>query len=99
MTVRYHRDAEAALLKRENVRRPVAWAIHPADATRFAAGGQHCQTRQCREPIAIVTWRWWRSTEAGRVLVAEHFRCGQHGQEFATRHHITIEPPPDKPSR
>jgi hypothetical protein len=45
----------------------VAWRVHPADAAQFAAEGQHCQVRRCRNPVAVVSWRWWRSTAAGRV--------------------------------
>lgn len=99
MVARFHRDAELAALKRAKVRRPIAWTIHPADAAWFTARGQRCQTRRCVKPISVVTWRWWRSTEAGRILLAEHFRCDEHGQEFAARYRITIEPPPDEPSR
>jgi hypothetical protein len=95
MTARFHRDAEAALLKRENVRHPIAWRIHPADIARDTAEGKRCETRRCRNPVAVVTWRWWRSAEAGRVLLTEHLVCDQHGQEFAGRHHIKIGPPPD----
>jgi hypothetical protein len=32
------------------------------------------------------------------VLLAEHQVCDEHGEEFATRHHLEIEPPPDRPS-
>jgi hypothetical protein len=81
------------------VRRPLAWRIHPGDAAGFAAQGKGCETRRCRNPIAVVTWRWFRSAAAGRVLVAEHFVCDQHGQEFAARHHVEIEPSPPEPSR
>jgi hypothetical protein len=94
MTVRYHRDTEIAALTREKVRRPIAWRIHPADAARDAAQGSHCQARRCRNPIAVVTWRWWRSTEAARMLLTEHLACDQHGQEFAGRRRIEIEPSP-----
>ena len=73
---------------------PVCWRLHPDDVTRLAAEGQHCETRRCRNPIAIVTWRYWRSTAAGRVLLAEHAVCVQHGRAFAERHGIEIEPPP-----
>jgi hypothetical protein len=98
MSARFHRDAELAQLKRTKVRRPRAWRIHPDDIVRFAAEGQHCQTRRCHDPVAIVTWRFWRSTEARRVLLAEHLVCERHGQEFAGRHHIEIEPHPgDEP--
>jgi hypothetical protein len=47
-----------------------------------------------------VTWRYFWSAADGRVLVAEHFRCEEHGQEFARRHHIEIEPaPPERSTR
>jgi hypothetical protein len=80
-------------------RRPIAWQIHPAAAAWFAAERKRCETRRCRNPVSVVTWRYWRSAEAGRVLAAEHFVCDEHGQEFAARHHIQIEPPPAEPSR
>jgi hypothetical protein len=95
MSARFHRDADAARLKQEKVRRPLAWTIHPDDVVRFAAEGHHCETRRCHAPVAIVTWRFWRSTEARRVLLTEHLVCSDHGQEFATRHHIQVGPPPD----
>jgi hypothetical protein len=72
----------------------VVWRIHADDAARFAAGGKHCETRRCRNPVTVVTWRYFRSAAAGRVLVAEHFVCDAHGAEFAQRHHVTIEPAP-----
>ena len=74
------------------VSRPQAWRIRPSEAARFAAEGKRCETRKCREPVAIVTWRWWRSAAAGRVLVSEHQVCEQHGTEFAARHHIGVDP-------
>jgi hypothetical protein len=74
--------------------------VHPDDAARFAERGEHCDARRCREPIAIVTWRYFWSAAAGRVLVAEHFRCEEHGREFAGRHRIEIEPaPPERSTR
>jgi hypothetical protein len=76
----------------------LAWRIHADDAARFAAEGQHCETRRCRNPVSVVTWRWWRSAAAGRVLVTEHFVCDQHAQEFAGRYHIEIEPSPPERS-
>jgi hypothetical protein len=80
--------------------RPVAWRIHPDDAARFAQSAEHCETRRCREPIAIATWRYWRSAPVGRVLVAEHFVCEEHGREFAARHRIGIESaPPERSTR
>lgn len=48
------------------------------------------QTQRCHEPITVCTWRWWRSSEAGKVLIAGHFRCDQH--------HIEVGPPPGRPS-
>jgi hypothetical protein len=92
MIVRFH----AEIPKHENVRRPIAWRIHPGDAARDTAAGKHCETRRCRNPVAVVSWRWWRSAEAGRVLLTEHLVCDQHGAEFAQRHHIEIEPAPSE---
>jgi hypothetical protein len=74
------------------VSRPQAWRIRPSEVTRFTADGKHCETRRCREPVAIVTWRWWRSAAAGRVLVSEHQVCERHGTEFAARHRIGVDP-------
>ena len=99
MTVRHHRDADVAALKREKLRRPIAWRLHADDVARSAAARKSCETRRCRNPVSVVTWRWWRSAEAGRVLLTEHEVCDQHGREFASRHHIEMEPPPDDPSR
>jgi hypothetical protein len=96
MTVTY---ADPAALKREKVHPPLAWYIHPDDVARFAADHWHCETRECRRPITAASWRWWRSAEAGRVLLTEHLVCGSHAREFADRHGITIDPPPDRPSR
>src|SRR5690242_2913063 len=95
MTVRFHHDAEAAALKRQKVRRPIAWRIHPDDITQFTAERKHCGNRRCHDPVSIVTWRFWRSTEAARVLLAEHLACERHGQEFAARHRIPVGPAPD----
>ena len=99
MTVRFPRGDEAELLKRERVPWPACWRIHPDDVARFAAEGKHCETRRCREPAAMVTWRYWRSTAARRVLLAEHLTCVGHGRAFAERHGIDIDPAPDRPSR
>lgn len=74
------------------VNRPQAWRIRPSEAARFTADGQHCETRRCREPVAIITWRWWRSAAARRVLVSEHQVCERHGAEFAVRYHIGVDP-------
>ncbi len=78
--------------------RPVAWRIHPGDVAMFAEAGKHCEHRGCHNPMTVNTWRYWRSTAAKRVLVAEHEVCDEHGQEFAARHHIEIEPAPAEPS-
>ena len=93
---RCHVEIEAAPM--EPVPWPVCWRIHPDDAAREAARGKHCETRRCREPIAMVTWRYWRSAAAGRVLVAEHEVCVQHGREFAERHGIDVEAAPPERS-
>ena len=95
MVARFHRDDELAALKRAKVRRPLAWRIHPDDAGKIIGGrGQYCETRRCHDQAVIVTWRWWKSTEAARVLLTEHIVCEKHGTRFAERHHITIRPAP-----
>ena len=91
MIIRYRTE----LPKLKDVRRPIAWRLHADDAARFAAERKHCETRRCRNPVSAVTWRWWRSAEAGRVLLTEHMVCDQHVREFASRHHLEIEPPPE----
>ena len=92
MITRFQRDTEAAALKRPAVARPQAWRIRQTEVARLAADGKHCETRKCREPAAAVTWRWWRSAAAGRLLVSEHLVCERHGAEFAARHHIDVDP-------
>jgi hypothetical protein len=98
MTVRFPRGDDAERLRTEQVPWPVCWRIHEADAARFAASGKHCETRRCRKPVAMVTWRWWRSAEAGQVLLSEHLVCAGHGRDFAERHGIDIESAPSRPS-
>lgn len=83
----------------EPVKRPYAFYLHPAEAARLAAERKHCETRRCRRPITVCTWRWWRSAEAGRVLVSEHLACDEHGTGFAQRHHIEIDPPSERAAR
>jgi hypothetical protein len=97
MTVSFRRDADLAWLKRAKVPRPIAWTLHPADAAELAAKGEHCQVRRCRRAAVVVTWRWWRSAEVARILLAEHVVCTEHGQGFADRHHIQIEPARARP--
>jgi hypothetical protein len=77
--------------------RPLAWHLHPDDVAQWAAEGKYCEHRGCQNPQSINTWRYFWSKSAGRVLLAEHQVCDQHGQEFAARHHIEIQPPPDGP--
>jgi hypothetical protein len=92
MTGSFHRDAELAALKRETVPRPQAWRIRQTEVGRLAADSRHCETRKCREPVVIVTRRWWRAADVGRVLLAEHLVCERHGAEFAARYHIGVDP-------
>lgn len=79
------------------VRGPLAWRIRPGEGPAVVGRGSHCEgrrgTRRCKDPVAVVTWRWYRSTEVGRVLVSERFLCDEHAAEFAARHKIEIEPP------
>jgi len=97
MRTEFHRDAALEQLKRAEVPRPIAWTVHAADAAELADRGERCQVRRCRNPVTVVTWRWWRSTEVARVLLAEHLVCTDHGQKFAERHHIEVEPPSATP--
>jgi hypothetical protein len=76
---------------------PLAWHLHPDDVAQFAAEGKYCEHRGCQNPQSINTWRYFWSKSAGRVLLAEHQVCDQHGLEFAARHHLEIQPPPDEP--
>lgn len=57
------------------------------ERARFGTN-EHCETRRCRQPVAITTGRWF--TRKGRRMVAEHFVCLSHGQEFAARHGIEV---------
>jgi hypothetical protein len=98
MSVRFPRDDDADRLKREPVPWPRCWRIHPDDAAQLAAEGKHCETRKCHEPVAMTTWRWWRSTEVGKTLLSEHLVCVQHGRAFAERHQIDLEPAPPERS-
>jgi hypothetical protein len=92
MTVRF---ADPERLKREPLPEPIAWYLHPADARQFAAAGKHCEIRRCHRPQAVNVWRYWRSTEVGRILLSERQVCLEHGREFASRHGIPIDPIPE----
>jgi hypothetical protein len=92
MTSDFNRDAELAALKRETVPRPQAWRIRQAEVARLVSRGEHCETRRCAAPAVIVTRRWWRAADVGRVLLAEHLTCERHGTEFAARHRIGVDP-------
>jgi hypothetical protein len=73
---------------------PVAHYLFPGDADVFAARGEHCDHIGCREPRSIRTLRWYRWE--GRVRAAEHFYCTGHGQAFARRYRVEVEPAPDE---
>ena len=94
MAVKFDRDAALERLKQAKVPWPICWRINPADVAELAAKGRHCETRRCRGPITMATWRYWRSTVAARVLLSEHLVCTDHGRAFAERHGIEIEPAP-----
>lgn len=57
-----------------------------------AAGERHGNAPRCRQPIEVVTRRWFRRDGIARV--SERFWCAQHGQEKAERWGITIAPAP-----
>jgi hypothetical protein len=95
---RIRRGRRDGAMTTEPVPWPVCWRIHQDDAAQFASEKKHCETRKCREPVAMVTWRYWRSSAVGRLLLSEHLVCVQHGREFAGRHGIDLEPAPAKRS-
>ena len=87
MTTRLQRDTEAGA----PAPRPWARQLHSDELA--ALGAAHCETRRCRNPVAVTTWRYWRSSElGGQVLLAEHFVCREHGADFAARHSIPVDP-------
>jgi hypothetical protein len=71
---------------------PFARRIHQLEAAEFAREGQHCDTRRCREPIAV--YAWYHRRQHGEVLGHERLLCASHGEAFATRHHLAIEAAP-----
>ena len=75
---------------------PTARYVPRCDLKKLAHVGQHhCSVRKCRQPIAIVTRRWFRRDGIARA--SERFRCAQHGAEQAARWGITIAPAPKGP--
>lgn len=79
---------------------PFARNLHPAEIAELARDGQHCDVRRCREPVTI--YGWYHRRTGGQVLGYERFLCNAHGEDFARRHHLTIEPAPaesDLPDR
>ena len=71
---------------------PFARRLHQLEIDGSARRGEHCDTRGCREPVTIVGWYHRRS--GGQVLGFERFLCTAHGEAFAARHHLAIEPAP-----
>jgi len=71
-------------------RDPRARRLAAGEITALTRLGEHCDTRRCRQPVAIVTWWWFR--RHGQMRISERFICEDHGQEFARRHHLEIEP-------
>ena len=71
---------------------PSAWYLTQTEAAVFAARGDHCDVRGCREPVRAVTHRWF--TRDAAIRLAEHLVCAGHGEAFARRHHIDIAATP-----
>jgi hypothetical protein len=62
--------------------RPWARWLHRDELAALEATVRHCEIRKCGNPVAVITWRWWRSSElGGKVLVTEHFVCSEHGTD------------------
>lgn len=58
------------------------------EAAILTGRGEHCDTRRCRQPVAIVTWTFY--TWRGHRRVSERFVCEDHGNHFARRHRLEI---------
>lgn len=69
-------------------RDPQARRLLAEDIALFTRRGQHCDARRCRQPVAIVTWTWYRWR--GRRRISERLVCEAHGQAFARRHNLEI---------
>jgi hypothetical protein len=74
------------------LREPFARRTHPAETAEFTLDGWHCDVRRCREPVSVYAWYYPR--RGGRPTGAERFLCTPHGEAFARRQHLEIEPAP-----
>jgi hypothetical protein len=71
---------------------PFARRLHQLETAAFTRQGEHCDTRGCREPVAIYAWYYRRS--GGQVLGYERALCTAHGEAVAARHHLPVDPAP-----
>lgn len=69
---------------------PEARRLTADEAAVLTRRGEHCDARRCRQPVAIVTWRW--ITRRGQQRVYERIVCEAHGQKFARRHNLAVIP-------
>lgn len=73
---------------------PFARRLHPLEAAKFARQGRHCAVRGCREPVTVYGWYWRRERGLPRPIAYERELCTNHGEAFAARHHLVLEPAP-----
>jgi len=68
--------------------------LHPAEISELAARGQHCDVRRCREPIATYGWYYRFDRHLATKIGHERVLCLGHGEAFAARHRLVLEPAP-----
>lgn len=68
--------------------------LHPAEIADFARRGQHCDVRRCREPVEAYGWYYRFDRHLGKKIGHERFLCPGHGEAFAARHRLVLEPAP-----
>jgi hypothetical protein len=73
---------------------PFARYLHPLEAAKFARQGRHCDVRRCSEPVVIYGWYYHRDRDLHRLIGHGRELCTSHGEAFAGRHHLVLEPAP-----
>jgi hypothetical protein len=73
---------------------PFARHLHPAETAWFAEAGEHCDHPRCRQPVAVYSW-YYPNALGGQIGSGRQL-CAQHGEEFARRRGLVIEPAPEE---
>jgi hypothetical protein len=79
---------------------PFARRLHPDETASLVAAGQHCDVRACHAPPEVYAWCY--PNALGGDIGAERQLCTPHGEGFAHRQGLAIEPAPaasDLPAR